>query len=165
MVLQAAGLPSEHSSTSTSRQTFTYWLRISIRMVMWISQLLECSSLKLNLDTPAIGTQLPTPPNTPFMPPKCSCKTVQSGSRLVKIRRILHFRFYINLLAAVCLFALRLKEAVVARLSSSLQGAAPHLGGHHLILTLILGYHHLILGYSGISSGSGYLDIIWEIIV
>ena len=31
MVLQAAGLPSEHSSTSTSRQTFTIqWLRISI---------------------------------------------------------------------------------------------------------------------------------------
>ena len=52
----------------------------------------------------------------------------------------------INLLAAV-FAALRLKEAVVARLSSSLQGAAPHLG-----------YHHPILAYSAISSSDSDFD-------
>ena len=52
----------------------------------------------------------------------------------------------INLLAAV-FAALGLKEAVVARLSPSLQGAAPHLG-----------YHHPILAYSAISSSDSDFD-------
>ena len=50
----------------------------------------------------------------------------------------------INLLAAV-FAALGLKEAVVARLSPSLQGTAPHLA-----------YHHLILAHSG---------IFWDVII
>ena len=123
MVLQAAGLPSEHSSTSTSRQTFTLVEDQHLKNgdVDLLAPGMLIPETKL-WHTPTIGTQPQHPPivlYTPLCPQNVPAKQSsldQDNRRLVKIWRILHFwlmksvcqpagcslwRVYINLLAGI----------------------------------------------------------------
>ena len=98
MVLQAAGLPSEHSSTSTSRQTFTLVEDQHLKNgdVDLLAPGMLIPETKL-WHTPTIGTQPQHPPivlYTPLCPQNVPAKQSsldQDNRRLVKIWRILHF--------------------------------------------------------------------------